>query len=745
MKVMWTASTIKAENTDQQPNQQTTLGKQITWLSKQATVQDGFNRTSIPVEASLSTRLNAQGLGQLVFGKIDRALNVAMITTEITKNKTGGLGEVMGSISDQLQQKGNMNVMVVSPFTKHFLEDVGKTVHDTGVGFDYNLPNGHNIPVRLYESKEASGVVNVLLRADEVFQAGPKPETTPFKTLWEWLSQVPNRSKKLGYASAYTIDDKHSTNFLFSAMAARALPLLDGTQPAKGANDHFIKEPGTFDAVMINDWLTGAAAAETKLVYDKLRTGRKAKQQTPAQVFMVHNQFNVPIDKKLASDVLGLQDPFHRSNARVFGTALDDMKGTKTYNPWALAMNLADGVIVNQNYKWEMLNTKLLQDPGPRGGGYKFSPESKFMYNALKRKDEAGLTQDMIHALPPSENAFTSPHLSVNGYTTLELGTSVAEKEKKMAAFKAHNKATLQAELGLKTDPDATIFLYVNRLDMYQKGTYLVLNQMKPLLKKDPKAQFVIYGMGPDVGLTKAFYLDKELQEFQAQGRIKLLNEKVNRPQVLQACAGSDFFLMTSYYEPYGLSQLEAKAFGVIPLALPVGGLRSTLSDPKWNGKNAEGREDGRPKEKVWDYGQTAILLKPFDLVLHRDAVMKMHNAVEALFNPPAPKAGGTGKQAKATKASAEAPTPPDPTTVKALPAEDIGKLNPKAREILKTGDEAMAEAFSRAMAMNQETRTKMRVNNLKYLDENHQWSQIVPKYRAIMEKAVETHQGLAV
>ena len=43
--------------------------------------------------------------------------------------------------------------------------------------------------------------------------------------------------------------------------------------------------------------------------------------------------------------------------------------------------------------------------------------------------------------------------------------------------------------------------------------------------------------------------------------------------------AASDFFLIPSHYEPCGLTQMISMAYGTIPVASAVGGLKDTIRD----------------------------------------------------------------------------------------------------------------------------------------------------------------------
>jgi glycogen synthase len=75
-----------------------------------------------------------------------------------------------------------------------------------------------------------------------------------------------------------------------------------------------------------------------------------------------------------------------------------------------------------------------------------------------------------------------------------------------------------------------------------------------------------------------------------------------SQDEIVQALAGSDFLLMPSVYEPFGLVHLEAMSMGCIPIVHPVGGVKSTVEDPKWG-----------IKRDRFSVGQTAIAMERYE------------------------------------------------------------------------------------------------------------------------------------
>lgn len=135
---------------------------------------------------------------------------------------------------------------------------------------------------------------------------------------------------------------------------------------------------------------------------------------------------------------------------------------------------------------------------------------------------------------------------------------------------KATNKAALQVELGLDGRVDAPLFCVVSRLTT-QKGLDLLLEALPRLLGRS--AQLAVLGSG-ERGLEDG--LRRAAEEHNGNVSVTI---GYDEPLSHRLQAGSDAIIVSSRFEPCGLTQLYGLRYGTLPVVARVGGLADTVID----------------------------------------------------------------------------------------------------------------------------------------------------------------------
>lgn len=139
--------------------------------------------------------------------------------------------------------------------------------------------------------------------------------------------------------------------------------------------------------------------------------------------------------------------------------------------------------------------------------------------------------------------------------------------EKTYKSEKEKNKRALLKKLGIAEDVNVPLFSAITRLSS-QKGVDRIMQIFPHLEEKN--ARLVVIGTGE---MEDAF-----LQESLRYPRVYFVKRyDENLAHLLYAA--SDFFLMPSYFEPCGTSQLISMRYGTLPLVSDAGGLNDTVKD----------------------------------------------------------------------------------------------------------------------------------------------------------------------
>ncbi len=132
---------------------------------------------------------------------------------------------------------------------------------------------------------------------------------------------------------------------------------------------------------------------------------------------------------------------------------------------------------------------------------------------------------------------------------------------------KAQCKQALQEQMGLPVASDIPLIGMVTRLDA-QKG----LDILAEALPQIQDAQLVVLGTGDQL------YENMLRQAAAAQKNVAAVID-FNGKLARQIYAGADMFLMPSRYEPCGLGQMIALAYGTVPIVRATGGLDDSIQE----------------------------------------------------------------------------------------------------------------------------------------------------------------------
>ena len=559
------------------------------------------------------------------------------ITIERDPAKAGGLGEVSKTIPAELNAVLGADVRVIVPGLRPILAEGGW--EDTGERAELPL-DWPGMPrwaeFRLLQRYEAATRTWVYAVAHDLFFGN-----------FGHLYFRGNHEETLGD------DPLFRTAMLFNRAAAFFAPRLNGTGPTRGALATF---SGECDFVMVHDWLTGPCL------------GLLPPSYAVGKIFMLHNTYDEQRHPEHARAALGLA-----------ATPLANNYGN--YSPLEAAVYEAHVVIANQNYVRSLFQRDTFD----------------LLLKNLSDKINQGRLYDMHHAISSDYDPVGAPALQKDGFQPL-VKTKTGAGVDELLEFKRANKLALQRLLGLEENPEAVLYAWVGRFDPLQKGFYLVMDEVLGFLQRHRSAQWILAGSNSNNDPRVREFLE-EVHGQPALSRVLYAKDKfINREAVIRIYAGSDFFLMPSLYEPFGLAQLEAMMLGCIPVVHGVDGLRSTVSDPEIDILE----DEDAPREAVHGYGQVGVKMTWMNVPLYREAMGRQVNG-EPLNH-----------QEKWV----------------------IGDCHRKFRMALRRARRILQESELRAEVMQ---------NGRRYVTEEHNGEQIIRRYEAPIKTAVAMGKRQAV
>ncbi|MED6119206.1 hypothetical protein PIB30_009605 [Stylosanthes scabra] len=459
--------------------------------------QDGMIESSLKKITDESSEIGSEGeIPQPLAGT--NVMNVIVVAAECAPwSKTGGLGDVAGSLPKALAKRGH-RVMVVAPRYGNYVEP-----QDTGVRKTFRVDD-HDMEVRYFQAY-IDGV--------------------DFGRLGSAVSSLTVEFEVVGSNSLSTkVGDILKRMILFCKAAVE----VPWHVPCGGV----CYGDGNL-AFIANDWHTSLLPVYLKAYYRDQGLMKYARS-----VLVIHNiahQGRGPVDDFSYVDL-----PEHYTDL----FKLYDPIGGDHFNIFAAGLKTADRVVtVSHGYSWELKTS----DGGWGLHGIINDNQWKLrgIVNGIDNKDW---------------NPQFDVHLKSDGYTNYSLET--------LHTGKAQCKAALQKELGLPVRKDVPVIGFIGRLDP-QKGVDLIAEAIPWMMGQD--VQLIMLGSGrPD--------LEQMLRNFENQHNDKIRSwVGFSVKTAHRITAGADILLMPSRFEPCGLNQLYAMAYGTVPVVHAVGGLRDTV------------------------------------------------------------------------------------------------------------------------------------------------------------------------
>ena len=281
------------------------------------------------------------------------------------------------------------------------------------------------------------------------------------------------------------------------------------------------------DVIHANDWQTGMVPVLLKAYYDK-----NEFYQGIRTVFTIHNlKYQGIYSIDAAADFFSLNAGFFTDDKLEFHGCANLLKAGIVYSDVVTT--------VSPTYADE-IKTPL----GGEGLDGLLSARDNSLFGILNGIDYK------------EYNPKTDPYIEFN------------YGKRDVVEAKKNNKMALQTQLGLPVDGEKIMIGLVSRL-VDQKGLDIIANAMSELMDMD--IQFVVVGTGEEK-YENMFRHTAWCNSGKVSANIMFSNELAHR--VYAAC---DMFLMPSLFEPCGLGQIIAMAYGTIPLVRETGGLRDTV------------------------------------------------------------------------------------------------------------------------------------------------------------------------
>ncbi len=555
--------------------------------------------------AEIQNMAKKQCLNNTEWPRIDK-INAWMISAETaTFMKCGGLGMVASELPENFNTVFGKEGHSISIITPMYLGDTGKKKAELIDGVYYGA-EGKSVPVKLiktikmlfagkyklrsfdveiYEGK-FNGVTYYFLRNDRFFGINPAPKN-------------PSGQTGCYVLNADNVDEVER----FAFFSKVVYTMLETALSAKN------KEWVLPNILIANDWHSGALSGLTKyLTLAKVFIGKMTRENADKikDIPIIHIAHHMgyqgwdydntsrilnSLYEDLATLVLKNAKAVKNSNARTQNTLIV----SDTYNQASGNMHLADRIItVSKNYMEEVSNEKSF--------GFDFRDILKIRKNYRTFFGIVNGYEKRLISPNKQKISEINDFFKITDFKFYDEKSLNVKLHNKRECMKLLSRLATDAEYKDKTIPLVDLYKFddiaslsgeVDKIPIIcmtsrmveQKGYDMAIHAILHIIDRyknspDNFPIFILGGAGnKDLYSDLMMLKDNAKQMFRDFAKRIFVFRGYKDEFAYSVQLAADFYMMPSYFEPCGLTQMEAMAKGTLPIATSTGGLVDTIND----------------------------------------------------------------------------------------------------------------------------------------------------------------------
>ena len=530
-----------------------------------------------------------------------------MISAETaTFMKCGGLGMVASELPENFNRVFEKEQHKIAIITPMYLGDTGKKKAELVDGV-YIGSEGKQVAVQKIKTLKFlfSGKQNKLKNFScDVYRGELKGVTYYFLNNTNFFSINPSPNNPSGQGGCYVLNEFGIDEVERFAFFSKAVYCLLESLALK--NDKNITMP---NILLANDWHSGALSGLTKYgTFAKVYAGRMTREvaEKISKIPVIHIAHHLgyqgwdykntsrllnALYEDLATLVFKHAKSVKNSNPRTENTLIV----SDTYNQAASNILLADRIItVSKNYMEEVSKgkefgfdfrdvLKIRKDHRDFFGIVNGYEKNLISPNAKKIAEINQYFSDTDFRFYDEKSLNTKLH---NKRECMKLLSRLAEDEKyKESVIPLIDTYKFDAINDLIGEADKIPVICMTSRMVEQKGYDIAINAILQIIDRyrnspDGFPVFILGGAGNKDIFSDLMSLKDTARQIDRKFAKRIFVFRGYKDEFAYSVQlASDFYMMPSYFEPCGLTQMEAMAKGTLPIATSTGGLVDTIED----------------------------------------------------------------------------------------------------------------------------------------------------------------------